>query len=268
MQFYSDSFYYHVKLHQSDRALPYLLMLHGFLGSGAVFDHFIDDLKSFCNPITIDLAGHGKTQSPSDPEFYTTERQVNQITSIIRRLNFDSLFIYGYSMGGRLAFQLLAKDSNLFSGAVIENSHCGIEADNEKSSRQKMDEERAKQIETDFESFIEDWNNMPLFQHTPPKLKSVYRGIMKQQNPENMSASLRGFGTGVMPEVCDQIKEIDFPICLLAGGFDKKYVDIMSGLEDKFRTADLHIIEGAGHRVHTDQPKKLTLILEEVLSKT
>lgn len=238
------------------------------MGSGKVFYHILDDLKSFCNPITIDLAGHGETESPSDPQFYQTERQVNQLTSIIRRLNFDHLVLYGYSMGGRLAFQLLAANPDLFSGAIIESSHCGIEADNEKSSRQNLDEKRARQIENDFESFIEEWNNMPLFQHTPPKLRPVYEAIMKQQNPKNMAASLRGFGAGVMPEVCNQVQSINVPLCFLAGSLDQKYVDIMSGLENKFWAADIHIIEGAGHRVHTDQPKELAIILKEVLSKT
>lgn len=265
MQFYSDSFYYHATLHQSDRPLPCLLMLHGFLGSEKVFDHLIEDLKSFCNPITIDLAGHGKTESPSDPKFYTAGRQIRQLTSIIRRLKFDRLCLYGYSMGGRLAFQMLASHPDLFSGAVIESSHCGIESEDEKVSRRNLDEKRARQIETDFKNFIEDWNELSLFQHTPPKLKSVYEDIMKQQNPANMAASLRGFGAGVMPAVCDQVKKIKLPLTLIAGELDQKYVEKLTGLKDKFQSARLHIVKEAGHRVHTDQPVELIDILRNAM---
>lgn len=265
MQFYSDSFYYHVTLHQSERTLPFLLMLHGFMGNGKAFDHLLDELKSFCNPITIDLAGHGKTESPSDPKFYTAGRQIRQLTSIIRRLKFDELYLYGYSMGGRLAFQLLASRPDFFSGAVIESSHCGIESEDEKSNRRDLDERRAQQIETDFKKFVEDWNGLPLFQHTPEKLKSVYEEIIKQQDPEKMAASLRGFGAGEMPAVCDQIEKIKLPFTLIAGELDQKYVEKMSDLKKKFQSARLHIVKEAGHRVHTDQPMELIDILRNTL---
>lgn len=236
------------------------------MGSGQVFDHLIDELKSFCNPITIDLAGHGKTQSPDNPKFYTAERQVHQVISVVKRLAFSPLYLYGYSMGGRLAFQLLAEDPNLFSGAIIESSHCGIESEIERLSRKELDEKRARQIENDFENFIEEWNNMPLFQHTPPKLRSVYKNIMKQQNPEKMASSLRGFGSGVMPAVCNQIQKIDIPIHFVAGSLDVKYVNTMSDLNNRLGSGKLHIIESAGHRVHTDQPKKLIQIVKKTLT--
>lgn len=267
MQFYSDSFYYHVKLHQSGRALPYLLMLHGFMGSGHVFDHLLDELKSFCNPITVDLAGHGKTQSPADPKFYTSEKQVRQVISIVKRLAFSPLYLYGYSMGGRLAFQLLAKHAEFFSGVIIESSHCGIESEIERLARKELDEKRARQIKSDFENFLEEWNNMPLFQHTPPKLRSVYKDIMMQQNPENMASSLREFGSGVMPAVCNQIKNIDVPLTLISGELDKKYAAIMANLKDEFHSTNLNLIKKAGHRVHTDQPNELINILKNAMSQ-
>lgn len=266
MQFYTDSFYYHATLHQSKSSLPYLLMLHGFMGNSHVFDPLMEELKSFCNPITIDLAGHGQTQSPTDPDFYTADRQVHQIMSIISRLNFENLYLYGYSMGGRLAFQILASHSKLFSAAFIESSHCGIQSDEERLSRQILDEKRAQQIESGFENFIEDWSNLPLFQHTPKNLKAVYENIMKQQNPEQLAASLRGFGAGIMPEICDQISNLNLPLTLIAGELDHKYVTLMTKLSSQFKSADLHIAEKAGHRVHTDQPKKLIQILKNTIT--
>ena len=47
---------YHFDIHQEIEKLPYLVLLHGFMGSGRQFDHLIPRLKKFCNPITIDQA--------------------------------------------------------------------------------------------------------------------------------------------------------------------------------------------------------------------
>ena len=242
------------------------MMLHGFMGSSGVFQHFIEDIKSFCNPILIDLAGHGKTESTSDPARYTAQRQAEQLVSIIQRLNFQHLYLYGYSMGGRLAFQLLASNPELFSGAIIESSHCGLSSEKERIARIKLDENRAELIESNFDNFIEDWNQLPLFEHTPPELKSQYKEIMMNQKPDNMAASLRGFGAGRMPNVCTEVKKLSIPLALVAGEFDSKYVSSMDQINDQFESSDLHIVEKAGHRVHADRPDQLILILKKLLT--
>lgn len=267
MRLFTDSFYYHCSLHQSGKELPYLLMLHGFMGSSEVFSHLLDDLKQFCNPITIDLAGHGKTSSPADPSFYTADRQAAQLCSVISRLKFDNLYLYGYSMGGRLAFQLVSNHTNLFSGAVIESAHCGIESDTERSSRFQLDEKRAEEIEKDFDGFVRKWNQMPLFQHTPTELKSVYEDIMMHQTAETIAASLHGFGAGSMPNVCSKIKNMSIPLTLIAGEHDQKYMNLMNRMNDKFASSELHIIKNAGHRVHTDQPGELICKLKRAVTK-
>lgn len=267
MKFYADSSIYHCELHQSKKNLPWLFMLHGFMGSGRVFEHLLDGLTPFCNPVTLDLAGHGKTESPDDPFFYTTERQVCQLTSIIRRLQFDDLRLYGYSMGGRLAFQMLASFPELFSGAVIESSHCGITSEKERIDRIKIDEKRAQQIEKDFDGFIAEWIRFPLFKHTPPSSRAVYKKIISQQKPENMSASLRGFGAGEMPPVCDQLHKISTPLALITGEHDHKYMNRMRDISNRCDSAQFHIINNAGHRVHTDQPEELIECVKKNMSE-
>lgn len=267
MRLYADSFYYHCTVHQSVDRFPYMLMLHGFMGSNKVFEHLLEKLSAFCNPITIYLAGHGQTGSPNEPEYYSAQRQVQQLHSIIQRLQFNNLYLYGYSMGGRLAFQMMASHPELFSGVIIESSHCGIDSRTERSERKVVDETRAQQIENNFEGFIENWTQLPLFQHTPDQMKSIYRKVMKEQDPKKMSASLRGFGSGVMPPVCSKLNSLDLPITYIAGELDKKYVRKMSEINGKTETSHFEIVKNAGHRVHADQPKNLIQILRKALGR-
>ncbi|MDR9408029.1 MAG: 2-succinyl-6-hydroxy-2,4-cyclohexadiene-1-carboxylate synthase [Balneolaceae bacterium] len=266
MLLYSDSFYYHCTVHQSVDRFPYLLMLHGFMGSHKVFEHLLEDLSSLCNPITIDLAGHGQTESPNEQKYYTAKRQVQQLYSIIQRLKFGNLYLYGYSMGGRLAFQLIASHPELFSGVIIESSHCGMVSKSERTERQALDEKRAHKIEQNFERFIEEWTTLPLFRQTPDEMKLIYNEIMKSQNPKTISASLRGFGAGVMPSVCDKISKLNLPFSLIAGKLDKKYVDRMTEIHKSLNHSNLLVVENAGHRVHADQPEEIIQILKSFVS--
>lgn len=267
MRLYTDSFYYHCTIHQAKPHLPYVLMLHGFMGSENVFEHLIDKLSAFCNPITIDLAGHGKTESLAEPKFYSAERQVQQLQSIIRRLQFNDFYLYGYSMGGRLAFQMMVSYPDLFSGVIIESSHCGIDSKAERENRQKLDEQRAKEIEEDFKKFIHDWMNMSLFRHTSDDMKSMYKKVMEAQNPKTLSASLRGFGAGVMPSVCDKIGGFSLPLTLIAGDMDQKYVEKMTAIHELTDNSNLQVVKNAGHRVHADQPEELINILRSTMNR-
>ena len=265
MQFYTDSIYYHATIHQSGYNLPWLLILHGFMGSEEVLEPIIRPLSDFCNPITIDLAGHGKTQTPVRSELFSAERQCNQLHSVIERLQIDNLWLYGYSMGGRLTYQLAAKFPGLFRGVIVESAHCGILDYKERKKRVVTDEEQAQKIEQKFDQFLDEWQKMPLFQHTPKPEKKRYGKIMASQKPELMAASLRGFGAGVMPPVCESFRASKLPACLIAGEYDSKYAERLSDLADTRPDTEFHIISNAGHRVHADQPENMISVLSDFI---
>ena len=267
MKLYAEGIAYHLTIHQSDSSLPHLILFHGFMGSGKVFDPLISGLQSFCNPITIDLAGHGETETPANQELFHADRQVNQLKSILDRLSFDRLFAFGYSMGGRLLFQMITAHPHLLDGAIFESTHCGITSHAERKKRVTMDELRAESILNNFDQFLDEWMTLPLFQHTPDHARKAYRTIMENQNPENLAASLRCFGAGSMPPVCDKLQDVQHPLYLIAGEYDTKYVDWMSSISKRCNDSTFQIVEKAGHRIHTDQPDIWIQILKTFITE-
>ncbi len=265
MKLWTDGVDYHAVIHQNRPDLPFLLMLHGFMGSGEVFSPLIDPLNAFCNPVTIDLIGHGQTQSDANPDLFAAERQAAQIESVLSRIQLPNLFACGYSMGGRLLFQLITRYPKLFQGALIESSHCGIVAAEERIERAEADERRAIEIETDFAGFLNRWQALPLFNRTPDKARKRYRDIMERQSPAHLAASLRGFGAGVMPPVCEKLHQLQMPLYLVAGKHDPKYVSRMADIAMMNNRFKLHIASGAGHRVHAGRPKSLLTILKTLI---
>jgi 2-succinyl-6-hydroxy-2,4-cyclohexadiene-1-carboxylate synthase len=262
MKLWADGINYHAVLHQNKPDLPYLVMLHGFMGSGRAFDPLTEPLSHICNPLTIDLAGHGMTRPEGDTKCFTAERQAAQIRSLLNRLQLPNLLAYGYSMGGRLLFQLITRYPGLFQGALIESSHCGITDLQIRSERAACDEQRAAEIETDYPAFLDRWQELTLFKQTPHKAKIRYRKIMETQSPELMAASLREFGAGVMPPVCEKLHQLQMPLYLVAGEFDQKYVTRMAQISELNSLFQAHTVPGAGHRVHADQPVKFKNILK------
>ncbi len=260
---------YAVAVHQQKNALPYLLMLHGFMGDQRVFSHLIDDLSQFCNPITIDLLGFGQTTKPDSPQQYREEHQIDDLHSLIQELNHKPLFLYGYSMGGRLALQMVFKHAELFKGLILESTNCGISDQKKQKERQKVDAKRAESIKNNFEAFLSEWKTLDLFRSPIRPDKSLiqkYHQIQAEQSPSALAASLKGFGTGTMTPVYDQLAEIALPTLLIAGSADEKYQEINQYLSEHLPNATFSSIE-AGHRVHIDNPQALASELQNFLTE-
>jgi 2-succinyl-6-hydroxy-2,4-cyclohexadiene-1-carboxylate synthase len=257
---------YSVTLHQSKPELPFLLMLHGFMGSGRVFDHLIPQIKIFSNPLTIDLVGHGDTRTPDNSSLYQTENQIHQLTSILERLRFEPMVLYGYSMGGRLALQLATAYPRFFSGLILESAHCGLSSPEQRKARVQTDQKRADQINKNQQNFLNKWASLPLFSQTPETFKTIYRDISMKQNAEQMAYSLLEFGSGVMPNICDKLSSLQMPVHLVAGSQDPSYVSRMTQMSVQIPVSHLHIVLSAGHRVHTDQPQEILTILSNAMN--
>lgn len=251
---------YACHIHQQDKNLPWLLMLHGFMGNRRAFDHLADKLCESCNPVTVDLLGHGDSSKPTDPNRYREQQQIDDIVQLIYQLNLSPLFLYGYSMGGRLALKTALKNPGLFHGLILESTTNGITDENKRKERRQTGESRARQIEDDYEKFLSDWEKAPLFQSpqsVDQQLKKNYHKIHLEQEPNTMAASLRGFGTGFMTPETHHFHRFNKPTLLIAGSGDKKYVRIhKKNLSPLFSNVHLCFIK-AGHRVHLDNPSEL-----------
>lgn len=265
MRLIVDSYSYYMQIWKSDPSLPFLMLFHGFMGSGKNFSHLMGPLSEFCNPITIDLLGHGQTDPCSDPGNYSATIQARHLQSILQRISIQNLHLYGYSMGGRFAFQLLHDAPGYFRSAIIESSHCGFSDDKVRSGRKASDEILADEIEHDYESFVDKWVHLPLFESTPEEFRRSIRKIMQCQDPLSMAASLRGFGSGVMPDVCDALKGLEMPVHLIAGEKDSTYCRRMEQISQLNPNFSFESISEAGHRVYTDRPQQLVQSIDRFL---
>ena len=250
---------YACNIHGNSESLPYLLMLHGFMGDHRAFSHLLDDLAKICNPVTVDLLGHGDSDKPADPAKYHEEEQISHIISLIHEIDISSLFLYGYSMGGRLALKTAQAAPELFTGLILESTTYGIIEDEKRIDRRETDKKRAADIKEDFKAFLNGWKDLPLFAspaRVSTELSNTYKRIHAEQEPLALAAAIQGFSTGLMKPVTKNDQNYYNPVLLVAGSKDQKYIAINKELQQILPKAKLKILE-AGHRVHLDNPGDL-----------
>ena len=234
-----------------------IILMHGFMGSGAIFEQLSLELAHDARVIAFDLLGHGSSEGAEMHYRFSTNEQVADLRSFIEQMNDRPIILMGYSMGARLALSFATKYPQLLSGLVLESGSFGIEDPTEAQKRQSLDGHRTDEIQANFNDFLARWNAMPLFQSLHSKaLPSEYASIQKFQDPIWMANSLLGFGTGTMPCLHNELSKLEVPTQLMVGGDDTKFIAINQRMHQQIPNSYLSIIRKSGHRVHVDAPEQ------------
>ena len=121
---------------------------------------------------------------------------------------------------------------------------------------------------SDYSSFLRYWEDISLF-NTPNAraINATYKQIQQNQQPIWIANSLLGFGAGTMPSVENRLTSLRMPVLLLVGEDDSKFKAINQRMHLMLPSSYLSIIEGAGHRVHWDNPKTWQKEIELFISQ-
>jgi len=247
---------------------PLLLMLHGFLGSGADWEHVASLLQPPCRCYCPDLPGHGQT-AMLDGATCAMEKTATLLLEDLDNLNVHACALSGYSMGGRLALYLATKYPERFQCLVLESASPGLQTQEERIHRSKHDALLARdllQLENDgesFHAFLNNWYNQQIFctlQQHPELLKTLVTRRLKN-NPKGLAVSLIDMGTGAQPSIWETLAEVHVPALLLAGAEDHKFCLLGEKMANQMPQAALEILQDCSHNIHFEQPEKYATVL-------
>jgi len=245
-------------------ALPKIVFLHGFLGSGSDWVSFAERLKDRWCSVLIDLPGHGESMIPEEVDAEGFLMQTVEALAVeLQGLCAEPCVLVGYSMGGRIGLALALRHPELISKAVIVSSSPGLRTEEERTARRKSDEGIARKIERNFEGFIEFWYDQPLF----ATLKShvLFHEVeahRKKGSPEQLARALRLLGTGNQPSFWNELPGNRLPMLFCAGEKDGKYVEIGLRMTELCPDSRFELFEGCGHTLHIEKPDRF---LESVI---
>lgn len=112
-----------------------LVFLHGFLENATMWDTIIPYFSDHYQCITIDLLGHGKTDSLS--YLHKMEDMAKAVKAVLDTLIIDNPIVIGHSMGGYVALAYIDQFPEKTSGLVLLNSTSFEDSEERKINRSR-----------------------------------------------------------------------------------------------------------------------------------
>jgi len=96
---------------------PPLILLHGGLGAGAMFNDILPLLSKNRRVITVDLQAHGRTADIDRPISF--DGMAGDVAALIKELGIQKTDLRGYSMGGGVALRTAVQHPELVRKLVL-----------------------------------------------------------------------------------------------------------------------------------------------------
>ena len=227
------------------------VVLHGFTGDAGTMEAITSRLPGRVD--APDLAGHGSGPHPSDVAAYS----IDGMAEAVLGRHAEPVHLVGYSMGGRVALTAACRHPEQVRSLSLIGASAGLVDAEERSARAASDDALAAQIRDDLEGFVDRWMANPLFA-TQSRLGDEFLAAARAQRLRNdpiaLARSLRANSTGRMRPLHRDLPACTMPVALIAGADDAKFVAIARDLADAMPAASVHVIDGAGHAAHLEQP--------------
>lgn len=112
-----------------------LILLHGYLESSAIWGKFGTELEKYFRVITVDLPGHGKSESFG--RIQTMEMMSDAVYEVVRFLGISDAVIAGHSMGGYVALAFAERHKESVKGLVLLHTTPFADTDEKKQNRNR-----------------------------------------------------------------------------------------------------------------------------------
>ncbi len=164
---------------------PPLLLLHGFLGCGADFEHLFElsALERAYTVITPDFRGHGKSGNPDDR--FSHRLCADDIEALLEHLGYEKVRAIGLSLGGNVLLHLATRRPSRIGSMVISGSPPyfpatarSMMANLDEASHPKVEREALKQRQALFRYAKEMAESTDDLSFTPPQLARIEAPVL------------------------------------------------------------------------------------------
>ncbi|MHA2334605.1 MAG: alpha/beta fold hydrolase [Candidatus Hodarchaeales archaeon] len=102
-----------------------IVLLHSYLSDYRMWydDGYVEYLSKNNKVIAIDIRGFGKSSKPHESGAYAEQYLVGDVLAVLNQESLQKTIVYGYSMGGRIAYACLKHAPDRITSAIVGGMH-------------------------------------------------------------------------------------------------------------------------------------------------
>lgn len=238
-----------------------VVLLHGFLENQKMWNTFIPELSKKNRVITIDLLGHGATESLG--YVHSMEDNADVVYAVLQELKIRKCVLVGHSMGGYVALAFAELYADSVKGIVLLNSTSFADSDERKSNRDRA----IKAVKQNYNVFI----SMSIANLFSEKNRELLLDEIEKVKIEALKTPLQGIVASLEGMKIRKDREVilhfsNYPIMLILGkqdpvlNYDENIIQI-ENTEAKLVTLP------DGHMSHIENFEEVKLSLLNFLKK-
>jgi pimeloyl-ACP methyl ester carboxylesterase len=254
MQIISRGFRIHFQVHGGGAPV---LLLHEFGGSARSWLSYVRRLSPGFMFLAVDALGHGYSDRPHEVQAYDTRDRVADFVAVLDELDIERVHVWGYSMGGRNAWAMLAHAPERIASLVVGGA--GPPGPGDDDGPDYLDARAAMLARGDWQGF---WKVLtPDGAEAGPGVQAFRERFERDNDASALAAvslALRNW-----PELPAGIRVP--PSCHYSGERDGFLPRVRAGAAQL--GGQLHVIEGVGHEAHFKAEGRVAGIVRDHLER-
>ena len=248
---------------------PCLVLLHGYLETMYIFNELIDVLKDHFRIITLDLPGHGLTDSaPADAEGHrinTMEFDAQVVAGVLDKCGVEKAWLAGHSMGGYVTLQVLRSMSERLEGAILLHSHPLPDAPEKAQDREREKALiEAGKLHALAAASIPKMYNEENLRACDEKIRETVE-LCETHDPEGIISSIEGLRT--RPDQQDVMQHPPVPLMLVYGDHDNFLpLETVARFKEIFPDVRYQLIPDTGHNSFIEHPDAVVAALDAFIN--
>jgi pimeloyl-ACP methyl ester carboxylesterase len=227
-----------------------LLLSHGYGASSAMWEPNVAALAADRPVITWDMRGHGRSDSPDDPEQYSHAACVADMAALLDQAGAERAVLGGLSLGGFLSLEFVLEHPHRVDAVMLFDTGPGYRSDQGRQQWNDRAFKTADRLERDGIMALGGSAEADYGHRSARGLALAARGMLAQQDGRVMEA----------------LPSVKVPVLVLVGARDKAFRPAADYLTAKIPGAVKVVVPDAGHVSNADQPELFNQAVLEFLA--
>ena len=238
-----------------------VVFLHAFPLNAAMWQAQLEAVPAGWRVIAPDYRGFGESSPPAPA---TMNDLAGDVVDLLDHLEIHEAIVAGCSMGGYVAFELLASAPNYVQGLLLIDTRAGADTEEGKAGRRKM----LEKVEEEGSRAIADDMTLKLLgisaQRDHPDLVKRVHAMISSADPKAIAMAVNAMME--RKDMTSSLGAIKVPTLIIAGAEDTLMpAAAMQQMHGAIKGAQLHTIDAAGHLPSLEQPAAFDVLLRQFL---